>query len=96
MEDILLLEFVGGVILLGSFVGVLVKYLKPVLKIGDRVDRLERHEQEIREIVEDGELSNRLLCKAMIGLIDSRLTGNNNDTLQIIKSDLMNFLTKNR
>lgn len=94
MDVLTVAELLAAIILIGGALGVIVKYLSPAVKIGDRVKALEDHEKNNLKMIEENELSNRLLCKAMIGLIDNRLTGNNIDNLKIVKSELMDFITK--
>lgn len=93
-ETITLTELLATIVLTGGALTMLAKFIFPAIKIGDRVATLERHEKINLKMIEENELSNRLLCKAMIGLIDNRLTGNNIDNLKIVKSELMNFITK--
>lgn len=98
MDNMTVTELLAAIVLIGGALGVLVKFiflpLVKALKIGDRVTALESHEITNLKMIEENELSNRLLCKAMIALIDNRLTNNNIDNLKIVKSELMDFITK--
>lgn len=94
MDALTISELLAAIVLIGGALGVIIRYISPAVKIGDRVASLERHEKDNRKMIEENELSNRLLCKAMIALIDNKLTNNNDDGLKNVKSELMDFITK--
>lgn len=101
-DNITLTELLTAIVLAGGALGIMTKFvfvpliqaLKASMKMDDRVAALERHEKTNLQMIQDSELSSRLLCKAMIALIDNRLTGNNIDNLRLVKVDLMDFITK--
>ena len=94
LDSITLTEFTLAALNIGTLITLVVKGVRPALKLGDRISRLERHERENYELLEKNRKSYRLLCKAMLGLIDNRITGNNEEGLKLVKADLIEFLSE--
>ena len=94
MNNLTVAELCGLVILLGGVLGVFAKWVYPAIKLIDRVSRLEEHEKKTFNMIERNEQADKLLCKAMLSLIDNKLTNNNIDGLRIVKADLLDFITK--
>lgn len=68
-------------------------HLNALNDLPNRVSELERHERQNYQLIQENEMSNKLLCKAMIALIDNRITNNNIDGLKLVKAELIGHIT---
>ena len=93
MQNLTVHELCTIIVLVGGVIGVFAKWLYPALKMGDRMDKVERYQKKIFDKLDAGEVADKLICKAMIELIDNRLTNNNVENLRTVKGEMMGFIT---
>lgn len=92
IQDVM--SFLSGIIVIGGVISIFTGYVSPVLKIGKRIEYLEKQETSNFKLTTDTQYTSNLLCKAMIAMIDDKLTGSNLDGLKKIKDELMEHITK--
>ncbi len=89
-----LLALAGGVSIIGSAAIVIIRVIKPAIGLSKRITSLERHEKENLGVLEENVITNNLLCRAVIALIDNRITGNSFEGLNSIKKEMLEHLTR--
>ncbi len=90
------LKICGAVGIVGGAVAVLWKWIRPAVKLTQRVTELEECvKRDYEEIASIKELL-AVLCKCQVVMIDSQLTGDNVDALQQAKSEMIEALSESR
>lgn len=90
------LAICGGVSIVGGAFAVIWKAINPAVKLGKRVEILEEKSQNDYEAIEDIKEAQSILCQGMIALIDSQLTGNNEENLKKTKDSMIKYLAENK
>ncbi len=88
-----LLALAGGLSILGGAGAVIWRMASPAISVSRRVAALERHEKKNIEVLHENIVTNNLLCRAVIALIDNRISGNSIETLNIVKKEMLDHLT---
>lgn len=91
-----LLAICGGVSIVGGAVAVVWKAVNPAIKLGERVYELEAKSKVESEDIEDIKVAQSILCQGMIALIDSHLTGNNEENLRKTKDSMIKYLSETK
>lgn len=94
------LAFVGGLIVtLGGVAALFSRLLSPYRALKKSIERHDellakdkRAIDEIKEGMAEERKTNRVLCKAVLALLDNRITGNSVDKLQVAKGELQQHL----
>lgn len=90
------LAICGGISIVGGAIVYIWKAINPAVKIGKRVEVLEEKSQNDYEAIEDIKEAQSILCQGMIALIDSQLTGNNEENLKKTKDSMIKYLAENK
>ena len=88
------LAICGGISIVGGAIAVLWKAIKPTVDLGKRVEVLEEKSSNDFKSINDIKEAQSILCQGMIALIDSRLTGNNEENLKKTKDDMIKYLAE--
>lgn len=88
------LAICGGVSIVGGAVAVIWKAVNPAVKLGKRVEVLEEKSKKENADINDIKEAQSILCQGMIALIDSRLTGNNEENLKKTKDSMIRYLAE--
>ena len=88
------LAICGGVSIVGGAVAVIWKAVNPAVKLGRRVEVLEEESKKEHADINDIKEAQSILCQGMIALIDSRLTGNNEENLKKTKDSMIRYLAE--
>lgn len=91
-----LLSICGGVSIIGGAIAVIWKMVNPAVKLGKRVEVLEKKADSDYAAIEDIKEAQSILCQGMIALIDSRLTGNNEENLKKTKDSMIKYLATSK
>ena len=86
------LAICGGVTIVGGAFAVILKLFKPTINMHKRVEILEEKSNKDFEAINDIKNAQSILCQGMIALIDSRLTGNNEENLKKTKDEMIKYL----
>lgn len=94
-----IVEIALGITAIGGAITIIIKFINPIAiekrkldSLEIRVITLERHDMEKYERIGIAEHSNRLLCRAMVELVNNRITNNNIEGLKKVQADLLDFL----
>lgn len=90
------LAICGGISIVGGAGAVIWKMCNPAVKLGNRVKVLEEKSQNDYEAIEDIKVAQSILCQGMIALIDSQLTGNNEENLKKTKDSMIKYLAETK
>lgn len=90
------LAICGGVSLAGGAFAVIWKAVNPAVKLGKRVEVLEEKSAKDYAAINDIKDAQSILCQGMIALIDSRLTGNNEENLKKTKDSMIKYLAESK
>lgn len=90
------LAICGGVSIIGGACVYIWKAINPAVKLGKRVEVLESKSQSDYEAIEDIKVAQSILCQGMIALIDSQLTGNNEENLKKTKDSMIKYLAETK
>ena len=90
------LAICGGISIVGGAIVYIWKAINPAVKIGKRVEVLVEKSQNDYEAIEDIKEAQSILCQGMIALIDSQLTGNNEENLKKTKDSMIKYLAENK
>ena len=71
-----ILAWGGGIVLIGNVGAVIYKIIKPSIDIRKEVDRLERHDKQDLEKIQNLEELNKAQCKMLLAMIDHMIDGN--------------------
>ena len=88
------LAICGGVSIVGGAVAVIWKAVNPAVNLGKRVEVLEEKSKKENADINDIKEAQSILCQGMIALIDSRLTGNNEENLKKTKDSMIRYLAE--
>ena len=88
------LAICGGVSIVGGAVTVIWKAVNPAVNLGKRVEVLEEKSKKENADINDIKEAQSILCQGMIALIDSRLTGNNEENLKKTKDSMIRYLAE--
>lgn len=91
-----LLAICGGVSVVGGAVVMIWKAVNPAVKLGKRVEVLEEKTKKDYADINDIKEAQSILCQGMIALIDSHLTGNNEENLKKTKDNMIEHLAKSK
>lgn len=90
------LAICGGVSIVGGAVAVIWKAINPAVKLGKRVDVLEKKSENDYAAIEDIKAAQSLLCQGMIAMIDAQLSGNNVENLKKTKDSMIKYLADSK
>ena len=90
------LAICGGVSIVGGAIAVIWKAVNPAVKLGKRVEVLEEKSKKENADINDIKEAQSILCQGMIALIDSRLTGNNEENLKKTKDSMIKYLADSK
>lgn len=88
------LAICGGISIVGGAIVYIWKAINPAVKLGKRVEVLEEKSKNDYESIEDIKDAQSILCQGMIALIDSQLTGNNEENLKKTKDSMIKYLAE--
>lgn len=91
-----LLAICGGVSVVGGAVVMIWKAVNPAVKLGKRVEVLEEKTKKDYADINDIKEAQSILCQGMIALIDSHLTGNNEENLKKTKDNMIKHLAESK
>lgn len=89
-----ILAVCGGISVIGGAIAIIVGWLKPALKLSDRVNKLEENGKKDYKRYQKLEETQALLCQGMIALIDNQITGNNIEGLKKTKEAMIKHLSE--
>lgn len=78
----MILAVCGGISIIGGAGALIWKWVRPAVKIKDRVDKLEANAKKDYESINDIKAMNAAMCQALIAIIDHEITGNSVDGLK--------------
>lgn len=90
------LAICGGVSIVGGAIAVIWKAVNPAVNLGKRVEDLEKKSEKDYAAINDIKDAQSILCQGMIALIDSRLTGNNEENLKNTKDHMIKYLAESK
>lgn len=89
-----ILSVCGGISIIGGAAAVIWKWIRPAVKLKDRVDALEKHVKKDYDTIGEIKTMQAEMCRALIALIDHDITGNHIDGLKKTKNDLIKLITE--
>ena len=90
------LAICGGVSIVGGAIAVIWKAVNPAVELGKRVEILEGKADKDYVSINEIKEAQSILCQGMIALIDSRLTGNNEENLKKTKDSMIRYLAESK
>lgn len=78
----------GYISIVGGAIAVIMKVIRPILKINARVEELENHDRKDFETLQRVEKQLNTILRSQVAIIDNRLTGNCVENLKNVKEDL--------
>lgn len=78
----------GYISIVGGAFAVIMKVIRPILKINNRVDALELHDKKDYETLSRMEKQLNTILRSQVAIIDNRLTGNCVENLKSVKEDI--------
>lgn len=90
------LAICGGISIVGGAVAIIWKAVNPAVKLGKRVEVLEKKSKNDYESIEDIKSAQSLLCQGMIAMIDAQLSGNNVENLKKTKDNMIKYLADSK
>lgn len=90
------LAICGGVSIVGGAIAVIWKAVNPAIKLGKRVEVLEKKADSDYASIEDIKSAQSLLCQGMIAMIDAQLSGNNVENLKKTKDSMIKYLADSK
>lgn len=90
------LAICGGISIFGGAIAVVWKVIKPAVNLEKRVEVLESKSDKDYVSINEIKEAQSILCQGMIALIDSRLTGNNEENLKKTKDSMIRYLAESK
>ena len=87
-----LLAVFGGISIIGGGMLMIKHWISPALKYSHRLTAIEKERKQDRDSIQDIQQCNQLLCKGMLALMESQLTGNNHEKLKVVKDQMQEYL----
>lgn len=88
-----ILAWGGGIVLIGNVGAVIYKIIKPSIDIRKKVDRLERHDKQDLEKIQNLEELNKAQCKMLLAMIDHMIDGNHVDKMKETREHIIELFT---
>lgn len=88
-----ILAWGGGIVLIGNVGAVIYKIIKPSIDIRKEVDRLERHDKQDLEKIQNLEELNKAQCKMLLAMIDHMIDGNHVDKMKDTRERIIELFT---
>lgn len=88
-----ILAWGGGIVLIGNVGAVIYKIIKPSIDIRKEVDRLERHDKQELEKIQNLEELNKAQCKMLLAMIDHMIDGNHVDKMKETRERIIELFT---
>ena len=88
-----ILAWGGGIVLIGNVGAVIYKIIKPSIDIRKEVDRLERHDKQDLEKIQNLEELNKAQCKMLLAMIDHMIDGNHVDKMKETRERIIELFT---
>lgn len=83
----------GGIVLVGNVGAVIYKIIKPSIDIRKKVDKLERHDEQDFEKIQNLEELNKAQCKMLLAMIDHMIDGNHVDKMKETREHIIELIT---
>lgn len=83
-----LMIWCGYVSIVGGALAVIMKVIRPILKMNARVEELEQHDKKDYETLARMEKQLNTILRSQVAIIDNRLTGNCVENLKTVKEDI--------
>lgn len=90
----LILSLAGGIGVIGSAIVILMKIFRPVVKLNEKIRKLEAHEAENDEMIREIKETNHLMCEGVLSILENTITGNSIDRLKDVKAKIQNYLIR--
>ena len=88
-----ILAWGGGIVLIGNVGAVIYKIIKPSIDIRKEVDRLERHDKQDLEKIQNLEELNKAQCKMLLAMMDHMIDGNHVDKMKETRERIIELFT---
>lgn len=82
----------GLVITLGGATAVISRWLAPIKKLVERIDKLETRVNSDHDRLKDVETGNEKICKCVFALVNHELTGNSVDKMREARDEMQDYL----
>lgn len=89
-----LIWFCGFIITIGGATAVISRWLAPVKRLIQRVDKLETMVNSDHDRLKDVETGNEKICKCVFALVNHELTGNSVDKMREARDEMQEYLIK--
>lgn len=91
-----ILAVCGGISVIGGAAALIHKWIKPALKLSARVNKLEEYTRN--DYAALGEIKKRdaLIMETLITMLNSQITGNNEEQLKKTRDKLISYLAQNQ
>ncbi len=91
-----ILAICGGISVLGGAAAILWKWVRPVVRMKDRVERLERKAENDYRDIQDIKKMQSATCQALVDIMDHQIYGNHSEKMEQTKKDLIKLITERR
>lgn len=89
-----ILAVCGGVSIIGGAATVIYKWIAPAVKLNKRVEVLERHDKRDFEAIQEIAERDALIMETLLTMLDSQITGNNEEQLKKTRAKLISYLAQ--
>ena len=89
-----ILAVCGGVSVVGGAAAVIHKWISPAIKLSDRVAVLERHDKRDFDAIQEIKERDSLIMETLVTILNSQISGHNEDELKKTRDKLISYLTK--
>lgn len=90
------LAICGGISIIGGAAAVIHRWIAPAVKLNERVEVLEDHDQKNFETLKRISERDSLILEVLLTMLDSQITGNNVEQLKKTKEKLTAYLAQNQ
>ncbi len=89
-----LLAICGGISIIGGAAAVIWKWLRPAVKMKDRVDQLERNVEKDYRNIEEIKKMQASMSRILIDIMDHQIYGNHTEKMEQDKRELLSLISE--
>lgn len=89
-----LLAICGGISIIGGAAAVIWKWVRPAVKMKDRVEKLEQNVEKDYRNIEEIKKMQASMCQALVSIMDHQIYGDHVEDMEKTKKDLIKLITE--
>ncbi len=90
----MILSICGGISIVGGAAAVIKKWIAPAVKLNERVEKLERHDERDYKALQEMRERDSLIMETLVTMLNAQISGNNVEQLKKTRDKLISYLAQ--